>query len=216
MTNPEKPWETEAHWLTQELLARYSELLRAHIDASQIYPNVAAHLEQCEICRVVLEDLMAIGPEGESSDREDSSLQQAALSEHENSRQDIQASPSQTRLVVSLAEALDFQQAGISFWNARRPTPARSGGRLLFYDAIPLGPQQIVAKFTLYLTETPGRYLLAGELSGSDLSPMLSAYLYVDGEICYNTDVREGKLDFEDIPLDESVERIEIVLQLPD
>jgi hypothetical protein len=62
----EQPWDSEAHWLTQELLARYSELVRSHIDASEIYPSVAAHLQQCDICRAVLEDLLAAPSEDES------------------------------------------------------------------------------------------------------------------------------------------------------
>jgi hypothetical protein len=65
VSRKEQPWDAEAHWLTQELLARYSELERAHIDASEIYPNVAAHLQQCDICKAVLEDLLAATSEDE-------------------------------------------------------------------------------------------------------------------------------------------------------
>ena len=202
MTETEKPWNSEAHWLTQELLARYSELVRAGVDASQIYPNVAEHLKQCEICQVVLEDLVAIHPEEEAPGQEDNP-------------QDLQTT-ARIRLVVPLAGMLDTQQADTSFWASQRATSVRAGGKLVFYDTVPLSTQQIVVKFMLYLGEKPGRYLFVGELYGSDLPTTIGACLYVNSSTCYYANVNQDKLNFENIPIDESAESVEIILMLSD
>ncbi|MBN1431022.1 MAG: hypothetical protein JXB07_21815 [Anaerolineae bacterium] len=203
MTDTDKPWNTEAHWLTQELLARYSDLERAGVDASQIYPNVAEHLKQCEICRAVLEELVSACPECQPPNRE---------GEHQEAQ-----SAARVQLVIPLTGMLDSQQADMSFWASQRSTAFRSGGRLLYYDTVPLSTQQLVVKFTLYLAEKPGHYLFEGELYGSNLPTTLGACLYISSGVCYYANnIRQDKLTFEDIPLDESVESVEIILLLSD
>lgn len=180
-----------------------------------MYPQVAAHLRQCGICRAVLQDLMLSAHDGEALPRRVTAhdlpfLRSAREAGHEKEQGKV-PSPFYVRVTLPISGAFDLQRETM-----RGSNPIQIGGRLLFYDTFLDKGEQAIAMFVLYQATSPGHYLIAGRLSGAAIPPLLKACLQVEDDVRYYADVHKGRLYFEDVILNEDTEQVEVTLTAPE
>jgi hypothetical protein len=79
------------------------------------------------------------------------------------------------------------------------------GGRLLFYDSIPLSMEErLHILLVLHPGSETGRYIVSGELYGRVLPEQIQAQLQIGGDH-YETEARDGLIQFPEVDLRKKV-----------
>jgi hypothetical protein len=207
------------HQQAGELLARYAYIVQTGGDAAIMYPDVAHHLEQCPTCRAILEDMLSASdadiPHNTVTANELLFIRRPNFAKH-------MARPGSTdtsfslRIALPLADGLFGESLSAHFASqtVRSLDAMQPSGRLLFYDSVPMGKQQVQIMLTLHRGSTAGQYVIVGELAAEDLPPALKVTIQIGSET-YQADVVDGKVVFENVLFDEEVKHIMIILEPP-
>jgi hypothetical protein len=159
------------HEKTQELLSRYVEIQQAYGGAETRYPDVAAHLEVCPVCRALREDLVAPAAAPDNSQPSSHSVVMETIAGGPPARSPIAQTPldilSREEVVLRVRHVLDAEG------NSR---PA--AGYLLFYDTLTVGKLDLVMMFTLHHSEQPGLYCIRGIISPEQPAVRYKAVLW--------------------------------------
>ncbi len=208
----------EDHQQVSELLDRYAHILQTGGDAAAMYPHVARHLKHCRACQTILEDMLTVseaGDESYSTVAADDLLfvKQPQLAKH-MARPGSTDSSFSLRIALPLADGLFGESLSARF----APQPTRSldaiqpGGRLLFYDTVPMGTQHVQIMLTLHCCSNAGQYVIVGELAAEELPPVLVVTAQIGAET-YEAEAHDGKVVFEDVSFSEGVKHIMIILE---
>jgi len=207
MTDQQRMRSSQEHWRALELLTRYAELLAGGQDAARLYPEVAAHLKQCTLCRCALLDLLAM------SEQESAAAAQAPIhapwfieSEHETGKS--------TRPGSTLGAFNVLINAPLRFMEPSTGTPrgidaAGVDGRLLLMDAISIGDATFHVMLTLH--EQAGVFNVQGIIAGATRLENANARLFL-GDRTYFSVVDNDRLLFENVTIEPDDPRIALEL----
>jgi hypothetical protein len=207
------------HQQANELLARYAHILQTGRDAAAMYPDVARHLGQCPICQAILEDMLSMSdadaPHSTVTANELPFVKQPQFAKH-------MARPGSTdtsfslRIALPLADGLFGESLSAHFASqtVRSLDAMQPGGRLLFYDTVPMGKQQVQIMLTLHRYSTDGQYVIVGELVAEELPTVLKMTAQIGAET-YEAEACDGKVVFENVLFEEEVKHIMITLEPP-
>lgn len=182
------------HWQSEELLARYVELLMAGQDAASTYPDVAAHLRQCPICRDTLSDLLS---QPRHSDDLPDQIAPSAIPAVEEA-----ASRHRDRLKLNWSHQFSFSlfaplDAGVM--RSAERSYQQGETQLLYYGNVEIQGQKYLAMFTFeQATAKSGRII--GEIAGVDPVPAMAVDLDLPSCISTTT-AHNGKIIFDNIPV---------------
>ena len=156
------------HERTQDLLSRYVEIQQTSGNAAAMYPDIAAHLEECRLCCELYADLsVAVETEARQSVADLRALG------HPASRY-LAAVPQTPVDMLSREEII--LRVGHVLPAMEEPEPA--AGYLLFYDALHVGKLNLVAIFTLHRSDQPGLYRIEGAVSPEQPAVRYKAILW--------------------------------------
>ncbi len=208
------------HWRTRELLARYVELELNGYDAAAIYPDVALHLRQCEICRNALADMLStLGDEDHAISPGQAPVQDLSFLGKGIHRYHHTVRPSST--CSSFGIYISLPLASIRMAQTNAPNLATRSARelatqlrkqLLLYDTIQLGEDAIQIMLTLCGGASPGSHSVIGELSSKIPLSSVKACLHA-GARTYFSIVQGDRLYFDDVIFDENVDRVIFALE---
>jgi hypothetical protein len=206
------------HWAIRDLLDRYAELLETGKDAEGQYPQVAEHLAMCADCRDVLFGMMT--PEMGENVAPPITVDDLPFMQTEESQLCFVRPGSTTgafeiKLTIPLAVSEHMPTRSEGPLRTRGFRPIQPGGRLLYYDVVPLGDQEVDVMLMLNNAEMPRRYAITGVLDSDSLPALIYARLYV-GDDLYFAEVRSGQVTFENVALDDDQKQISIAFETPD
>jgi hypothetical protein len=182
------------HWQTEDLLPRYADLLKAGKDAAAVYPEAAAHLRQCPICRNTLTDILTPAQTGQRpTNIKPSDVPAIRLASDQLGNQRRQTWSYQIQFsMFSMPDPEIVRSSPVA------ETEIGTGSSLLYYGEIEILGSQYLAMFTFQgVTKQLGRII--GELAGVDPVPAVAVDLSMPGFISTTTS-RNGKIIFDDIP----------------
>ncbi len=205
------------HQKTQELLARYVEIQQTAGRADLMYPDVAAHLEVCENCRSLFEDLNMPPAGAGIGSPESRSIVMSQLASGLPDRDAVAQPPLnlvfREEVILRLEHALSALGGSAERDGKPDNRPAvPAAGYLLFYDTVSVGKQDLVVIFTLHPGGGPGRGRIEGIVSPEQPALRLKARLaHPDGIL--DAEVEANRLSFEGIPLEPAVSRVVVTLE---
>ncbi len=205
------------HWAIRDLLDRYADLLETGEDAEGQYPQVAEHLVTCADCRDLLFGIVAHEINEEVPPAitvDDLPFLQTEAIQMCFVRPGSTTGAFEIKLTIPLVtESLPTRSEGPLPTRGFRPI--QPGGRLLYYDVVPLGDQEVDVMLMLNNAEMPCCYAITGVLDNDSLPALIYARLYV-GDDLYFAEVRGGQVIFENVAIDDDQKQISITLETPD
>jgi hypothetical protein len=205
------------HHQTQELLGRYAEIEILRGGAALTYPEVAAHLERCELCRSQLADLKSFlneHPHGAQSSR-------AAALRGLASGSQGRAAPSvpPLDLLFSVNFILPIDQVLASAIGHADPYDRSAAsaaidfkGVLLYYDMLRIGKIALVVLFTLFRDQASGRFRIEGIITPDQAPFHYKAQLKLAHQ-SHAAEVRANRLEFHHLALSPDVKEATVLLE---
>jgi len=191
------------HERTQDLLSRYVEVQQASGDAAGMYPDIAAHLQDCQLCRELYADLAStVEPVG------------GQLIVGSQTRADVTGRrlPSVPQTPVDMLSREEIiLRVGHALTAMEQAEPA--AGCLLFYDTLHVGKLNLVATFTLHRCDQAGLYRIEGMISPEQPAVRYKAVLW------HMSGAREARIDgshlmFDEISIDPETSRMIVTLAI--
>ena len=180
------------HQRTQNLLSRYMEIRQTSGDAEVMYPDIAAHLQVCRVCRGLYDDLSAV----ESEPQDDQvSLRSMVLNQlaYDPPLPAIPQTP-----VDMLSREEIVLRVGHVISEAEDDDPA--AGHLLFYDTLLVGKLNLVALFTLHRSDNPGLFRIEGVITPEQPAVRYKAVLW-QGKSTLEAHAEGGHLTFDAVSI---------------
>lgn len=196
------------HEKAQEVMGRYVEIEQTSGGAETMYPDVAAHLGTCSVCRALHDDL-AVSPAAPDSDRP--ALNSVAIEALAGSsqRSPITQTPldmlSREEIILRVGHVL--AAPGQSAVDLEIP----AAGYLLFYDTLRVGKLDLVVMFTLHHGDRPGLYRIEGVISPEQPAVRYKAVLWHSARPL-EARVEGSDLVFEDVPLGPETGQVVVTL----
>lgn len=211
--------EKEAkHWQIRNLLARYAEKELATGDAASMYPEIAQHLDHCQSCREVVEDLLAFS---QDQHYEPGSLKAADLPFVKNPTDFLPSvRPASTPDDFGLQLIVPFQ--ALDSQGSTAPTRFKDsldfiqpGGRMLWVGTFDIEGKKIQVLLTLHNGAKENQYRVVAEVTGAIPPAGITGQLYV-GDQVYFSGLTQGSLAFDDVDFNQDIERFSLTLETPD